>query len=578
MRIITTVVSNRPYCAAQVDLTLENKNRLEAMPGFSKWEKRDRLFRPTGANVGYIQEHWPDAEWSASAEVFRQEWRDELARLEDNRELKKQVLTDDTGFVFKTEPRSHQRQAFVLSRDQKNFALLMGQGTGKTKVIWDTAAYLYGKGLIDALITVAVNGVHINWIIEEMPKHCPCPVAAYYQTAGESMAKSRSLEAVLATTDRLRAITMNVEGFMSQKQEDLLERCLSSMRCLLVIDESTRIKTPGAKRTQILTQLGKQAAYRRILTGTPITKGVEDLYAQFKFLDPMILGFDSFYTFRNHFCNTYTLGEGKSQHTIITGYKNLDELYAILEGSSFRVLKEQCLDIPPKVYKRWPFELTKTQRRVYDELETNFMAELDGDTIAEELPITRLMRLQQIASNWWPGGTDGESTFRAIDKVNPRLQAVKHIVQETEGKIIFWARFRPDLELIQQELGGACVSYHGGISDRKKLENANSFKNDPKTLYMAANQASAAWGHNWTMAETEVYYSNSFDLEQREQSEDRAHRDGQKNTVQIYDLEALRTMDRKIIRSLRSKKDIAEMVLRDPRSFFLMEEQTDATV
>lgn len=560
----------------EISFKPDNLLLVAAFPGFNKWQGRTLMIRPTGANLAHILKSWPEAVWDKDSSTYRAEHEEVQRGLDEVAAQKVLDLSlEGDSYVYKTTPWYHQRQAFLLSRDRNNFALLMEQRTGKTKVTLDTAAYLYQRQSIDTLVVVAKNGVHRNWIETEIPKHLPdwCPVAATWNSASMSAKTTAGFEKVVIAQHHLRILAFNVEGFTSKANQYWFERTLAESRAMVVIDESTRIKNQSALRTKYLIKQCRDIPYKRILTGTPVTKGVEDLYAQFLFLDPMLLGFDSFYTFRNRFCEFVTIGKDpRHAYTIVTGYKNIEELYRVLDGCSYRVLRSDCFDIPPKIYKTWPVELTTKQRKVYKELIKEYIVEIEGKTLTAALAITRLIRLQQIACNWF-ATDDGE--LLPIETSNPRLNAlINDILPEIEGKVIIWARFKADLDAICKALGDKAVSYYGnGASDNARAAGVQKFKFDPSVLYMVANQQSAAWGHDWSVAMTEVFYSNFDDLELRLQAEDRPVKDGQ--GLLVIDMEAPRTVDRKIIDSLKNKKNVADLITRDPKAFFLEEEMDE---
>ena len=441
----------------------------------------------------------------------------------------------------------------------------MEQGTGKTKVVIDNSAYLYSKGEISALVVIAPNGVHRNWI-REVDTHLPdwCEHQITYYRSGMNKKEIEAFESVRSSKDCLKIFTFNVEAFTSPKAVHWMEKILLSNDVMLVVDESTRIKTPGAKRTKLITKFGKQVKYKRILTGTPITKNAADVYAQFKFLDPQILGYDSFYSFRNQYC---VMG-GFEQRQIIA-YKNLDELSRNVEGHSFRVLKKDCLDLPPKIYQRHFVEMSERQKKMYNTMKKGFIAELEGNVIEAPEAITRLLRLQQILCGWFP--TENERV-QPIDEKNPRIEALKDVLEGIESKVIIWARFRADIRAIERLLGDLAVSYHGGVdSDARELAIERFQKGDAK--YFIGTPQAGGTGLTLTAAEYAIYYSNSFDLEQRLQSEDRCHRIGTKNNVTYIDIECQKSIDSKIIKALRDKKNIADIITKDPISIFLEEEE-----
>ena len=553
------------YCLLPVPNLDTNKMEiLNTLPSYKRWIGRDLLFQPTSASLGRLHKFFPDIEWDDEVVHHLDHYIETLKTAEEIRN-KKENTPETDDFIFKTEPFEHQRKTFYLSRDQKVFALLMEQGTGKTKVVIDNSAYLYSKGEIQSLLVIAPNGVHRNWI-REVETHLPdwCKYEITYYRSGMNKKETESFESVLHSKDCLKIFTFNVEAFTSPKAVHWMERILLSNEVMLVVDESTRIKTPSAKRTKLITKFGKNAKYRRILTGTPITKNAADVYSQFKFLDPQILGYDSFYSFRNQYC---VMG-GFEQRQIIA-YKNLDELSRNVEGHSFRVLKKDCLDLPPKIYQRHFVEMSERQKKMYNTMKKGFIAELEGNVIEAPEAITRLLRLQQILCGWFP--TENERV-QPIDEKNPRIEALKDILEGIESKVIIWARFRADIRAIERLLGDLAVSYHGGVdSDARELAFERFQEGDAK--YFIGTPQAGGIGLTLTAAEYAIYYSNSFDLEQRLQSEDRCHRIGTKNNVTYIDIECQKSIDSKIIKALRDKKNIADVITKDPISIFLEEEE-----
>ena len=553
------------FCLAkQIKIDSQSMGWISALPGYKKWQGRDLLFSPTGANVQHIQDHCPDARWLGESAQILQDYLDSQREADQNRADKNKIL-EASDFAFKTAPFDHQQQAFLLSRDKKNFALLMEQGTGKTKVIIDTAAYLYANGKIDTLVVIAPNGVHRNWLTREVPAHLPdwCPYASEYYYSGMRKAHKQKFETAMYAKDCLKILTFNVECFVSKVAIDYMNKILLANHAMLVVDESSRIKRPSAKRTKMITKFSTMARYKRIMTGTPVTRGAEDVYSQFKFLDPNILGYDSFYSFKSQYC---VMGGWENKQ--IVSYRKLNELTKSIEGHSYRVLKKDCLDLPKKIYQRYPIELTKKQREIYDTLKKEFVTELEGERMTAPEAITRLLRLQQIICGWFPT----EDKILPIEGKNPRLEALNQILSEIDSKVIIWARFKADLKAIEASLNDKAVSYHGDVSSEAREDAVERFQNDPKIQYFIGQPQSGGIGLTLTAAEYAIYYSNSFDLETRRQSEDRCHRIGTPTNVTYIDIEASKTIDSKIIKSLRTKKSLADVVNADPMSIFLEED------
>jgi|TARA_R110000851_G_scaffold238713_1_gene391488 hypothetical protein len=555
------------YLVIKSSLGGDTFEKLSTLPGFKRWVGRDLLFDPTGANIERLHKYFPEAEWDDSALPDLDRYIFNLQQMEANIKMKKSELPSNDDYDFKTKPFDHQRKAFYMSRDKKAFALLMEQGTGKTKVIIDNAAYLYGKGEITALVVIAPNGVHRNWL-KEIDIHMPewCINQSFYYTSGMTKKRTEEYDKVFVSENNLKIFTFNVEAFTSPKAIYYMQKILVSNKVMLVVDESSRIKRPGAKRTKIITKFGKQADYKRIMTGTPVTKGPEDVYSQFKFLDSQTLGYDSFYSFRARYCVM-----GGFENKQIISYQNIDELTRNIEGHSFRVLKKDCLDLPDKIYQRHYVEMTAKQKKLYQNMKKSFVAELEGNMIEAPEAITRLLRLQQILCGWFPS----EGSVTQIDEQNPRIEAMKEILSDIDSKVIIWARFKADLRAIERALGDLAVSYHGEVSSDAREVAVDRFQNDPKIQYFIGQPQSGGIGLTLTAADYVIYYSNSFDLEQRMQSEDRCHRIGTKNNVTYIDIETRKTVDSKIIQALREKKSLADIITKDPISLFMSEEENE---
>ncbi len=289
-----------------------------------------------------------------------------------------------TDYKFKTVPFAHQEEVFLASRDAKSFALFMEMGTGKTKVILDTAGWLYGQGKIDTLIIICPSEVRRVWP-DETEKHLPNYVprlSLVWQASATSRKWFVDAAMDLIRFDKgLSILAMNVEATITVKGKAFLNRLLTGRRVMMVIDESTVIKTPGAKRTKSIKALGKKALYRRIMTGTPAPEAPLNLYSQFGFLDTTILGFGSYYAFKQIYTvweKGYAGSTGNTYETLVE-YVRVDQLMESIKPYSYRVLKVDCLDLPPKTYERRYCTLTKEVRAVYDKLRDDYEVEFNSD-------------------------------------------------------------------------------------------------------------------------------------------------------------------------------------------------------
>ena len=474
-------------------------------------------------------------------------------------------------YIFKTDPFKHQLDVFLASRDNPSFGLLMEQGTGKTKVVIDSAAYLYNKGEVDTLVVIAPNGVHENWVLNEIPTHLPDYIDRITftwnskKTSGKKYTKD--LEKFVGTQGKLRVFCINIDAVNTKKGFTTVRALLTGGSTMLVVDESHKIKSPKASRTKKIISLGGHAKYRRIMTGTPVTQGPLDLYTQFNFLDENILGFGSYYTFRNHFADLETKqnhSTGKD-YTVVTGYKNLDELKSLIHENSFRVTKDECLDLPDKLYQLRYVELSDQQRVLYEMVKQELLAFFEDQLLSAPLALTKLLRLQQIIGGFF-APDDGAPI--PIDEKNPRLEAMTDVVDQLSGKTIVWARFTAEIKMIAETLKmiygpKSCVTYFGETKAADRSEAVRKFQEDENVKYFIGNPKAGGTGLTLHAASSMIYYSNDFSLETRLQSEDRCHRIGQHSNVTYIDLVAPDTVDQKVVQALRAKKNIADLITGD---------------
>jgi len=470
-------------------------------------------------------------------------------------------------YRYKTKPYAHQLKALKKSWAQKNYALFMEMGTGKSKVLVDNIAMLYDNGAIRGALIVAPKGVYKNWDQIEFPVHLPDHVehTKVLWEANITKKKQTELDTLFDGKEELKILIMNVEAFSTSKGLDFAHSFLNIFlgRALIGIDESTTIKSPTAKRTKNILTIGELAKYRRILTGSPVTKSPLDLYSQCEFLDPWLLGHNSYYSFRARYANMVKRNFGGRSVQLVTSYRRLDELGDKLDDFSYRVLKEDCLDLPEKVFTKRIVELSKEQKEIYAQLkETALAFTEDGKVMSTVNVMTQLMRLHQVTCG----------TFKADDGTvkhlpNNRIQALMDCLEETDGKVIIWATYREDIKKIVESLKKAygeasTVEYHGGVDATLRQKHIAQFQQEKgPTRYFVGNAQTGGYGITLTAANTVIYFSNSYDLEKRLQSEDRAHRIGQTGSVTYVDLIAENTIDERIVKALRTKVNIANEIM-----------------
>ena len=467
------------------------------------------------------------------------------------------------NYKFKTDPYKHQLTALEKSWNRETYAYFMEMGTGKTKVLIDNAAMLYDKGKIDGALIVAPKGVISTWYSQELPAHLPDHidnVSVLWQALINKKQQSK-LDTLFEVNDDLHILIMNVEAFRTTKGLKFAEKFLLSHRTLMAIDESTTIKNPKALRTKNIVRISKLAKYRRILTGSPVTKNPLDLFTQCYFLDPYHLNHESYYSFRMRYAIMKTAHISGRSIQLVAGFKNLAELSEKLQPFSYRVLKEDCLDLPPKIYIKRNIELTSEQKKIYKQMKEQALAELNGSQMTTVTALTQLMRLQQITCGHFKGDTG-----KIQDIKHNRLNELMDVLEEVEGKAIIWCHWQRDVEIIKKaiikEYGpGSVVDYYGLTPQDQRQINKDKFQKKENVRFFVGTPQTGGYGLTLTAANTVIYYSNGYDLEKRLQSEDRAHRIGQKKSVTYIDIMAEETVDQKIVKALRKKINIASEVL-----------------
>jgi len=472
-----------------------------------------------------------------------------------------------TGYDFKTKPYDHQRVAFEDSWAAEFYALLMEMGTGKSKVAIDTMGALYEAGKIQAALIVAPKGVYDNWVKGEIPLHLPdrIPRQILRWTPTKTQRYENELKDFIVNREPLlKVFVMNIEAFSSDRGTEAATAFLyQNPDNIVIIDESTTIKNRKAARTKNIIALQKRAKYRRVLTGSPITKSPMDLFSQCNFLAEKALGFNSYYAFQARYANVQKRTMGHRSFQQIVGYRRLEELSEKLDQFSSRVLKVDCLDLPVKVYTRREVSLTPEQLKLYMQMKKLALAKLENGELATTASVlTQIMRLQQICCGHLQPDDGDIQTVKSN-----RLNELLDVTEELQGKAIIWVTYTHDIQQVASALRDrfgpeAVATYYGATPQDERQEIVEQFqRKDGPLRFFVGQPKTGGYGITLTAANTVIYYSNSYDLEIRLQSEDRAHRIGQDNKVTYIDLVSPGTIDEKILGALRNKIDIAGKVL-----------------
>lgn len=522
-----------------------------------RWDAKRKIWTAPAlrANSTYLLEHFNSASFTNNARVAAGR---AIARAEVNRSA------FPTVYKFKTTPREYQRRALDKAWTQPCFAFYMDMGTGKTKTALDLFSAYFADGTVDRLLVVTKFSTRRNWQ-REVGIHCPveCDVRILDTN------REKEFDTWNTTEDgRLKVCIVGTESLAAGRASQLAQRFVDvSTRVGMVVDEAHMIKNHAAQRSKACVRLGLSAQYKLIMTGTPVANGPMDVFMQFEFLDPNILGVGDFYSFRNR----YAIMGGYEDKQVI-GYQNMPELIELMSPFVFQVRKADVLtELPPKVYQIREIELTDEQRRLYKDIAKRNRVVTEDRGLTVKSVLERMLRLQEIAGGviTYERAPDVHNPHKfehcRISGKNPKIEELLAIVEETECSTIVWCRFVEEIRMVSEQLRAkyghhAVVEIYGEISEADRDRNVSELFQTKKARFLVGNAATGGVGLNMTAAELVVYFSNSFSFTDREQSEDRAHRIGQTRSVTYIDLVAEGTVDQVVVQALRSKKDVSEFV------------------
>ena len=462
-------------------------------------------------------------------------------------------------YPYKTKPYEHQKNALNESAEKSQWAYFMEMGTGKTKVTIDNLAYLFFKRKVTAALIIAPKSVYLNWE-NEIETHIP--EVLKYKIFKWNIDKPKDYYALQNFKD-LKIFLINVEALSTKRGFEACKEYLTKNKLNFVaLDESTTIKNRSAKRTRNILGLQKLSQVRRILTGSPITKSPLDLYTQCQFLSPELLGFSSYLAFRNRYAEMTDIPVGSGRYISVPKYyKRLQELELKIKQFATRIRKDECLDLKPKVRQKRYIELDGEGKKIYEKLRTTALAIVEDSTISFSNKLTEIIKLHQVCNGFTK---DDEGQILQLHK--SKLLALEETLEETDGKVIIWANYIYNIEeiikFIEKKYGKkSVVSIYGAVDVQTRKEAVRRMQEDPETRFLVGNPTTGGFGLTLTAVNTVIYFSNNYNLEVRKQSEDRAHRMGQKGTVVYIDIVARNTLDEAIMKSLTSKGQIAAKTL-----------------
>lgn len=473
-----------------------------------------------------------------------------------------------TGFA----PMDHQRTMLDNSWGLRSSAWFAKMGTGKTFATIHLAMARWLAGEIDAVVIICPSTLRTVWK-KEFKKYATRP---YDFQIHEQKARWYDDFCDANPKDRLPVLAVSVEGLgISEALYDSVCRFYAGgRRIFTVCDESSRIKNPDAKRTKRAINLGAVSTHRLILNGTPIALGIQDLWSQYEFLDPNIIGMGDYWSYKTRY-----IVMGGYEMKQIVGFQNVDELMNLVAPYTTVVGKE-VLNLPPKVFTERPVQITPEQKRLLRLVVKGADADSTAPLIKVQNTLEKVLRCRQIVGGWLPRAkihyheVDGvptetwETTLEPL-ATNPKLDNLMELIDDnyTGSKFIIWTTFTHEIEALRDTLakrwGPESVEcYYGdtAMDLRSKIE--DRYCKDPTLRFFVGNPAAAGLGLTLISGENDVmvYYSGTHAYIDRAQSEDRAHRIGQTNSVTVVDLVAEKTVDELIMASIREKCDIETFV------------------
>jgi SNF2 family DNA or RNA helicase len=500
---------------------------------------------------------------------------------------KQQKEETKVNYVSRHQPWGHQKTALTRMGSRESFALLMAMRTGKTKTLLDNWGQLEAEGLCPDLLVIAPAGVYRTWekaIKEHLSPELLARTSVFTWSAGMGKADEERQQSFLADQTNPRILLVNVEALSVVPRARTLCAMFTQQRAAMVaIDESTAIKNYKAKRTKYINQLLKPlAGYRRILTGLVTPKSPLDLYSQFEFLDPHILGHKSYASFRMRYAVTQQMRipGRRLPFEVVVGYRDVEELADRIADHSFRVRLEDCYDLPEKMYTIREVTLTDEQKKAYNEIKQYATTKLECEKhVTTQQVITQILRMHQVLC-----GHVGTEDGKLVHLPENRTAVLLDVLEEHEGKAIIWASYDADIRKLslaieKQELENLyekedprrhidpenlkhVARFWGGNRTSREAEE-QKFLSDPNCRYMVATAAAGGRGRTWTVADLVVYYSNTADLEHRAQSEERAQGVDKVKSVLYVDLVAPGTVDEKMLQALRNKINMSSTITGD---------------
>jgi hypothetical protein len=521
---------------------------MSRLTGKKVWYGNKRVdVQSSGSNILIIKESGFEIEWQDTTGVLRQLKEMEMMTQHSS------AAMPDTPYVPKVPYLKHMSHVIGVSWERKAYALFLEMGLCKTSITIHNFGILYKKGLITGVLIFAPKGVHIQWVLDQIPEHLDGSIKVNLTLWDKKAEYTRK---DLFVPDALNIFALNIDTIRSDggAEAAALFMRLHSSKVFMVVDESHRIKNYGSTTTKEMVKIGKTCHYKRILTGTPLAKNLADIWSQMMFLDPKIIGIDTMTVFKQRFCQM-----GGFEGRQIVESKNIEEFYRLIAPHSYRLTKAEATDLPPKMYSQYKYTMDEKTRSHYDDMKHSYMLEIESGTIEAKNQLSAIIKLQQLLSGFI--STDSKKhTFDLISM--QRAEIVVEMLKQLGGQTIIWCAFIPDILILKpfiEQKTGEQVALLDNIDDYKKR----------KAKYGLLNPASGGTGLNLQFNtpgdNNSIYYNNTTRSIFRWQSEDRNWRTGMAGTTSIWDIVAHKSVDSGVLKNLKEKRDLSDLVLDDIR-------------
>lgn len=480
-------------------------------------------------------------------------------------------------YKFKREPRDHQMEALNWGYSKKAIAYFMDMRTGKTKVVIDRSMALWQDARLERHLVVPLLTLRRNWF------------NAYRLDADEDKLdmffldsdRPKEFDRWNSKTDgRLKILLTGIESMSAGRAHGMALDFCSGPKTLTTIDESDSIKNHKSIRTQKMFELRDKSEYKMILTGTPISQGPMDFFAQLEFLDPNIIGIGDYYSFRNRYAIM-----GGYENKEIVAYQNQAELIELTRPYVFQVRYHDVFTSPPPEFEVRTVPMTPEQSVIYKRIKKDNTIRDSKDPKLIKLVVQNVLekalRLHEVCGGFWAERVD-TGKFKTVDVAtgqiqkpiydyyhhaiagkNPKVEeAVRTLVEDYRHyQGIVWAVHTAELKLAFSMLSkhGEAALFYGDTPELERDRIDRDFKAG-KIKWIVANPTTGGRGYTFDAAMVLVNISSSQSLIHRLQSLERATSPTKTEPIAIVDVVIEKSVDELYLEALTNKQDVADYV------------------